>query len=627
MRERYYELWNDLTSIENLFNESDGYGISASLDKFFGYWEDLSLRPNDYASREALLTHTQSFVSLLQNTDSNLRNMQQQAEEAIVNEVDEVNGLLESIAAVNKQISLHNITGSNNANQLLDKRDSYIRELATKIDVRVLDTGGINATSSSSEWSLVTTSGKTLVQGGEFFRLAYEGPQSVADLTTTSTFDGDIKFDGESDFEYTVEVVQGGDVASDSSAAMFRVSIDGGQTWLKDEHGNEEHFFARPDGLAVNVRGVDIWFENATQPLDAGDTFTIVPKNGLYWYQTASHKEIISPQIRGDGTDNPQRLVGGKLAALMIFSSQKVGEYREKLDSTAETLIWEVNRLHSQGAGLTMASDILGTYSVADSSLALGSDSSGLAWNTRLQSGNLMVYAFEEGQNETLSAASFGPLDFDPATPGIQNFDPTQHSLEDVRDAFNNTFGTFLSASIVNNALRINAKAGYDVGFGSDSTGLLAGLGINTYFSGSSVTDIGLNPEVHYDNNRINAGHINGSGEFNPGDNGTALDIGDLRDKKVSIVSLFSSNSNQTIMEYYSTLVADVGGDTANAEFTYQYTNALADDLNEQQQAISGVNLDEEMTSLIKYQSSYRAAAKLITTADEMLQIVLGLKQ
>jgi flagellar hook-associated protein 1 FlgK len=38
------------------------------------------------------------------------------------------------------------------------------------------------------------------------------------------------------------------------------------------------------------------------------------------------------------------------------------------------------------------------------------------------------------------------------------------------------------------------------------------------------------------------------------------------------------------------------------------------------------VNLDEEMSDLIKYQASYTAAAKLITTADQMLQTILSLK-
>lgn len=70
-----------------------------------------------------------------------------------------------------------------------------------------------------------------------------------------------------------------------------------------------------------------------------------------------------------------------------------------------------------------------------------------------------------------------------------------------------------------------------------------------------------------------------------------------------------------------------VGSETRTAMFNEQYNTALADDLDTRASAISGVNLDEEMTNLIRYQHSYTAAAKLITTADQMLETILGLKQ
>ncbi len=633
MRERYSSLWANLTSVDNLFNESNGYGISNSLDTFFNYWQDLALRPDDSPTRESLVSHSQNLIALLRNTDSDLQALQLQAQEAIQDQVNTVNSILQQLADINKQIAIHDIPGVNNANELLDKRDNLVRELAEYIDVKVLDKGNDNplnspVVSTGTDWYLMTTSGKVLVQGTEYFRIAYEGPQAFKDLVNGSAFDGDIKFDGQSDFEYTIEVIQAGDVSTGAGAAVFRVSLDGGVTWLKDADGYERHFYARPEEMKVDVMGVSIWFENSTQPLSAGDKFSVLAKNGLYWYQTASHKENITPQMSADGNDDTSRLVGGSLAALFNFSDQYVGVYRDRLDAVAKALIWEVNRLHSQGAGLTMISDTMGTYSVADSSLALGSDSSGLPWSSNLQGGNLQVYIFRDDQNHTLSCASFGPLDFDPATPGIQNFDPAVHSLQDVRDAFNNTpgIGTYLTAEIVNNSLRITANAGYQVGFGADSSGLLAGLGINTFFSGTGVDSIGINSEILYDSNRINAGHINGAGEYNPGDNGTALEISALRTKKVNIVSAFSAGSNQSILGFYSTLVAKVGADTSNARFTYYYNKSLSDDLNQQQQAIAGVNLDEEMSALIKYQHSYRAAAKLITTADEMLQTILGMK-
>jgi flagellar hook-associated protein 1 FlgK len=45
--------------------------------------------------------------------------------------------------------------------------------------------------------------------------------------------------------------------------------------------------------------------------------------------------------------------------------------------------------------------------------------------------------------------------------------------------------------------------------------------------------------------------------------------------------------------------------------------------LENQRESVSGVSLDEEMINLIKFQNAYTAAAKLIMTADEMMQTVL----
>jgi flagellar hook-associated protein 1 FlgK len=630
---RYKDLWNNLKSADSLFNESNSTGISSSLTDFFSQWQNLSLQPNDYSMRSALLGQTQNLTTVLRTADANLQSMQRQAEQMAQQEVESVNALLQQIAAVNKQIGVHNIPGVNNANELLDKRDLLVRQLSEKMDVTILTQGssvraadGTN-TSDGADWMLVTKAGQTLVQGDKVFEIKYEGPKAMTSLSQGSTFDGQINFEGASSFEYRVEMVQAGDVSSGSGAAQFRVSMDGGQTWLKDSDGNERRFAARPEGLKVGVQDLGIWFSNATQPLSVGDTFNIVPKNGIYWYKNTSEEQNITPQLRGDGSDDTTRLTGGSLCSLMSFAGSYIGKYRDKLEAMTKSLVWETNRLHSQGAGLTAIADVTGTYSVINPALALGSDSSGLIWSDRLTSGNTSVYIYTTDSTALVSCASFGPLDFDPGVPGIQNFDPARHSLNDVRNAFNNTFGQHLTATIEDNRLRITARAGYKMGFGDDTSGLMAGLGINTYFSGATPGDVGINDAILNDPSRINAGHINGAGEFNAGDNTTAAGIADIAYTKVSIIGAFDHGSSQTISEFYSTLVATVGGDTSNAKFLYQYNSALADDLDSRQNAISGVNLDEEMSNLIKFQNSYRAAAKLITTADEMLQIVIGLKQ
>ena len=95
----------------------------------------------------------------------------------------------------------------------------------------------------------------------------------------------------------------------------------------------------------------------------------------------------------------------------------------------------------------------------------------------------------------------------------------------------------------------------------------------------------------------------------------------------MTISTAWKTTSNQTIGQYYASLVTTVGADTRFAKTNSEYHKAHTSDLSEQVSSASGVNLDEEMANLIKYQHSYTAAAKLITTADQMLQTLLGLKQ
>ncbi len=73
-------------------------------------------------------------------------------------------------------------------------------------------------------------------------------------------------------------------------------------------------------------------------------------------------------------------------------------------------------------------------------------------------------------------------------------------------------------------------------------------------------------------------------------------------------------------------LVSKVGIDVRNSSQNYDHLSAVASQLDNYRESISGVSLDEEMVNLMKYQQAYTAASKLISTADEMLNTVLDLR-
>ena len=634
MSSMYDSLFQNLQAVDSLFDESSMDGISSMMSTFFSSWQDVATWPNDESARQALLADSASLTNLLQQAELQMQNLQEQTNAFIQQDVNDANEIMQQIAAINMQISDVTVEGQNNANQLLDKRDSLVRNLADIMDVYTIDNGG-------SDYIVMAGSGQTLVDGSNAYELRFESPKTIEALDVNSTFNGELYVEGTSDFEYTFEVVADAAVG----AAEFRVSMDGGQTWLKNADGTEMRVPVNDATGAVEFRGLTLWVGQAGNPsaapvgadanLTAGDRFDVMAKSGLYWYENTSSFENITPLMYSNGEMDGSRVTGGTLGGQFLFRDNYVGRYRDKLDTLCSELAWNVNYLHSQGAGENFFTSVQGTYSVLDPTQALANDTSGLFYRDKLQSGSTMIYLYDANGN-LLNSQGYA-LDFG-AAAGQQNFDPATHSLQDVVDAINRTVDAAYTtagmavpappyASVSNNQLNIQASpSGREFGFGQDTTGLLAALGVNTFFQGTDAASIAVNPEAANNLNHINVGHINGAGEVNLGDNTTAEEIGSLRDKKLDIYTVFEGNLNQTLPEYYNSLMTSVGADTSSAGFNYDYQNALAQDLKERQESLSAVNLDEEMANLIKFQHSYSAAAKLITTADEMMQTLLGMK-
>jgi flagellar hook-associated protein 1 FlgK len=103
-----------------------------------------------------------------------------------------------------------------------------------------------------------------------------------------------------------------------------------------------------------------------------------------------------------------------------------------------------------------------------------------------------------------------------------------------------------------------------------------------------------------------------------PGDNRNALNLAALANKS----SMFGGSSS--FQESYGQVVAKVGGLTHSAKISATAQESLLERANEARENISGVNLDEEAANLIKFQQSYQAAAKAISTASSLFDSILG---
>lgn len=150
----------------------------------------------------------------------------------------------------------------------------------------------------------------------------------------------------------------------------------------------------------------------------------------------------------------------------------------------------------------------------------------------------------------------------------------------------------------------------HSTGFGLDeSTGY-------DFFTGTDAADMGVNVDLVNDVNLIAAaGALSGV----PGDSRNAIDIANLQ------YALTMSSGSATFSDYYNTLVSDVGSEINKVGAYHRHQADMVTQLDNYRESVSGVNLDEEMINLVKFQSAYDASAKLITTTDELIQTVLNM--
>jgi flagellar hook-associated protein 1 FlgK len=68
-----------------------------------------------------------------------------------------------------------------------------------------------------------------------------------------------------------------------------------------------------------------------------------------------------------------------------------------------------------------------------------------------------------------------------------------------------------------------------------------------------------------------------------------------------------------------------VGNDTSNTSADADSSNLILQQLQDQRGSVSGVSLDEQASNLIQYQTAYQAAARVISTIDNLLADAVNL--
>ncbi|MBT4865603.1 MAG: flagellar hook-associated protein FlgK [Planctomycetaceae bacterium] len=342
--------------------------------------------------------------------------------------------------------------------------------------------------------------------------------------------------------------------------------------------------------------------DNGSIDLFSGDSYVILTGQSQRLKSVPrSAGTVIVQDVVFTKTESPVSLAGGELAGVLDGRDNVIGGFINDLDQFASSLIFEFNRIHASGESQKGFTDVTALSAVDNSNSVL--NNAGL--NFAPTDGRFLVKVANTltGLTDTTNIR----VDLDGIDPGN---DTTLESLRQDLDAVSN-----LNAVITpDGRLQLTTDAGFEVRFSEDTSGALASLGINTFFTGTDSDDIGVNSIVLNDSAFIASGQGGG-----PGDNRNLLLLAQFLDNPQQ------SLNGQSLDGFYNTAISRVAQSAAAESAVANGYAAFRDSLLNQRSQFSGVSLDEEAVHIIEFQQSFQAAARLIRVIDELYDVLLNI--
>ncbi len=396
------------------------------------------------------------------------------------------------------------------------------------------------------------------------------------------------------------------DVASDINRLTTRIAklnldiatIEGGGLVHSDATGLRDQRYLALEELAqfVNVN-VQEQESGAVSVFVGGDYIVNDGINRLV--KSGYSEELDAQEIRIVETDSPLQVTGGQLAATAEARDGIFGDYIDNIDRMASALIRSVNEVHSQGQGRKGYQEVLSSVK-GNANVPLAN--ADLAWEPKNGTFDMSVV---DSSGDVISTHRIKVRNLGQVT------DSTMSSIVADIDAIEG-----ISASVTSDG-RIEILSDSHTSsftFGEDTSGFLAAAGINTFFVGRDATDINVSEALRRDSDLL-AVSAGGIGE----DTDVLASMLDLVDRPQD------SLDGRSVRGIYEGTIAGVAQKISLQNSEADGLRDFYATLQSQHLAITGVNIDEESIKMITYQRAFQASSRVISTATEMLDILMNL--
>jgi len=299
---------------------------------------------------------------------------------------------------------------------------------------------------------------------------------------------------------------------------------------------------------------------------------------------------------------------GGSIGGLVSLRDTHLGDYIGTLNEIAGNLVFGVNQIMASSGGVVRPSTITSGQGALNPALALDDAAQSLTFSGQIQTGGFKLHLYD--------AAGV------PVTPGGTTIAITAGvtTMNDVATSISAIAGV---TATVDGVGRLVINAGTNtVGFSDDTSNFLPVYEINNLFHGDAAGGLTISDALKSNAALLNTGTLNATDStIEVGDNTAAIAVMGLQNQQIS----FDGSTAETLHVRAAVLSTRYGDDFAIADQQRLYRQTESESLSRQREAMSGVNVDEELIAMIKYQRAYESAAKVISTTNQMLDSLMGM--
>ncbi len=557
-------------------NESSPIG---RLESLFNTLEQLSTRLQDGASRRVVTSTASATAREFNSLSTDMYRMREGLDRLIITAANEVNPLTSRIADLNREIQRLNGQGVK-PNDLLDRRGELLNQLAERLPIEVHNSGQGQLT--------VLSSGFPLVIGNKSHDIA----MSVSDAS-----------------EIAVKVV-----GTDAP-----LPIEGGKLGALLEMRNT--------GLKGYQDKLNTLAREISRTFDAIQTTGVGQGGGFQQLNGQRGTQNVLAKLNAAGLSFPPQ--AGSLYVTMTNSTTGERTMTEvAIDPASQSLSDVANALSASVPNLSaFVNSQVGTLSLIaapgykfdftggiDPQIAT-SFSAGTT-TTATPSGTFTGTTNDSYKVTFLGTGTIG------VTPGLQArvTDLAGDAVATLDIGQGYEAGQPLSLvhgakiTLTPGTVAIGNSFTTKVAGQPDSAGILTALGLNTFFSGDDAATMRVNDDLLADPDRLATSR-----------SGLVGDSSNLQ-RMISLRDGQSINGQSTFTESFNQTLGEIGSDVSFLKQLDETNQLLTGRISDEIQSVSGVDPNEEMVQVLKYQRMFQMAAKYINTVNQTLDELLRLQ-